>query len=64
MSNWSRSERARRRGGVDRGRAGSRVAEVVAIRERLVIRVGRAWINGREIGERDRRYVELERSHD
>jgi hypothetical protein len=62
------SERvARRRGELHRADGDRRVAQTIAARPRLSPRPsgpGRAWINGREAGGTDARFVHLGRSYD
>jgi hypothetical protein len=56
---------ARRRGGLHRAAGDRRVGQVVKVRHDLAARgVGRAWLNGRELGGADPRYRQLEASHD
>jgi len=56
---------ARRRGGLHRADGDRRVGQAVKARHDLATRgVGRAWINGREVGGADPRYTHLEASHD
>jgi hypothetical protein len=56
---------ARRRGGLHRADGDRRVGRAVKARHDLASReVGRAWLNGREVGGADPRYARLEASHD
>ena len=56
---------ARRRGGMHRADGDRRVGQAVKARHGLATRgVGRAWLNGRELGGADPRYKHLEASHD
>jgi hypothetical protein len=56
---------ARRRGGLHRADGDRRVGQAVRARHDLTTRgVGRAWLNGREVGGTDPRYTHLEASHD
>jgi hypothetical protein len=42
-----------------------RVGQIIKARRALATRVGgRAWLNGREVGGADPRYMQLEASHD
>jgi hypothetical protein len=60
------SERAaRRRGGLHRAVGDRRVGQAVEAGHDLATRgVGRAWLNGREVGGADPRYRHLDASHD
>ena len=62
----NRAERAtRRRGGLHRADGDRRVGQAVDARHDLASRgVGRAWLNGREVGGTAPRYMHLEASHD
>jgi hypothetical protein len=57
---------ARRRGEMHRADGDRRVGQIIkARREVATDRVGgRAWLNGREVGGADPRYMHLEASHD
>jgi hypothetical protein len=56
---------ARRRGELHRGDGDRRVAQAIEARRRVSPRpLGRAWINGREVGGRDARFAHLEGSYD
>jgi hypothetical protein len=56
---------ARRRGGLHRADGDRRVGQAIKARDDLPARgVGRAWLNGREVGGTDPRYTHLEASHD
>jgi hypothetical protein len=56
---------ARRRGGLHRADGDRRVGRAIDARRDLATgRVGRAWINGREVGGADPRYIHLSESHD
>ena len=56
---------ARRRGGLHRIDRDRRVGRAIDARHHLVTRrEGRAWINGREVGGADPRYIHLSESHD
>jgi hypothetical protein len=56
---------ARRRGGLHRAGGDRRVGQVIKVRRDFAARgVGRAWLNGRELGGADPRYRHLEASHD
>ena len=57
---------ARRRGEMNRADGDRRVGQVIKARRDLAShRVGgRAWLNGRELGGTDPRYMQLEASHD
>jgi hypothetical protein len=56
---------ARRRGGLHRADGDRRVGRAIEARHDLATRgVGRAWLNGRELGGADPRYTHLEASHD
>jgi hypothetical protein len=56
---------ARRRGGLHCAAGDRRVGQAVNARHDLATRgVGRAWLNGRELGGADPRYTHLEASHD
>jgi hypothetical protein len=56
---------ARRRGGLHRADGDRRVGQAIKARDDLATRgVGRAWLNGREVGGTDPRYTHLEASHD
>ena len=56
---------ARRRGGLHRADGDRRVGRAIhAQRGFATRRVGRAWINGREVGGTDPRYIQLSESHD
>jgi hypothetical protein len=56
---------ARRRGGLHRADGDRRVEQAVKARHDMATRgVGRAWLNGREVGGADPRYSHLEASHD
>jgi len=41
-----------------------RLGQAIRARHRLASRVGRAWINGSEVGGEDPRYLHLSESHD
>ena len=66
MASSTLSQRAaRRRGERHHGDGDRRVAQAIEARRRVSPRpLGRAWINGREVGGRDARFVHLERSYD
>ena len=56
---------ARRRGDFHRPDGDRRVGRAIDARRGLATRgVGRAWINGREVGGADPRYIHLSESHD
>jgi hypothetical protein len=56
---------ARRRGGLHRAAGDRRVGQAIKARHDMATRgVGRAWLNGREVGGADPRYTHLEASHD
>ena len=56
---------ARRRGDLHRAEGDRRVGRAIDVRRGLATsRVGRAWINGREVGGADPRYIHLSESHD
>jgi hypothetical protein len=56
---------ARRRGGLHRADGDRRVGQAVKARQDLAARgVGRAWLNGREVGGADPRYTHLDASYD
>ncbi len=57
---------ARRRGEINRAYGDRRVGQTIKARRELAAhRVGgRAWLNGREVGGADPRYMHLEASHD
>jgi hypothetical protein len=56
---------ARRRGGLHRADGDRRVGQATEARRDLATRrVGRAWLNGRELGGTDPRYMHLSGSHD
>jgi hypothetical protein len=56
---------ARRRGGVHRADGDRRAGQAIEARHHMSSRgVGRAWINGREVGGADPRYTHLEAWHD
>jgi hypothetical protein len=56
---------ARRRGGLHRADGDRRVGQAIKARHDLATRgVGRAWLNGREVGGADPRYRHLDASHD
>jgi hypothetical protein len=56
---------ARRRGGLHRADGDRRVGRAIEAGHGLATRgVGRAWLNGRELGGTDPRYRHLEASHD
>jgi hypothetical protein len=56
---------ARRRGDLHRADGDRQVGRAIAARRGLATRrVGRAWINGREVGGADPRYIHLSESHD
>jgi hypothetical protein len=56
---------ARRRGEVNRAGGDRRVGQAVDARHALASRgVGRAWLNGREVGGTAPRYMHLEASHE
>jgi hypothetical protein len=57
---------ARRRGELHRADGDRRVGQIIKARRELATqRVGgRAWLNGREVGDADPRYTHLEASHD
>jgi hypothetical protein len=56
---------ARRRGDLHRADRDRRVGRAIDARRGLPTRrVGRAWINGREVGGADPRYIHLSESHD
>jgi hypothetical protein len=56
---------ARRRGELHRAAGDRRVGQAIKVRHALASRgVGRAWLNGRELGGTDPRYTHLEASHD
>jgi hypothetical protein len=56
---------ARRRGGLHRAEGGRPVGRAIDARHDLATRQGgRAWINGREVGGADPRYIHLSASHD
>jgi hypothetical protein len=55
---------ARRRGELHRADGDRRVGRAIDARRGLATRgVGRAWINGREVGGTDSRYIHLSESH-
>jgi hypothetical protein len=55
----------RRRGGLHRADGDRRVGRTIDARHDLATRRGgRAWINGREVGGADPRYIHLAESHD
>ena len=55
----------RRRGGLHHADGDRRVGLAIDARRGLATRrVGRAWINGREVGGTDPRYIHLSQSHD
>jgi hypothetical protein len=56
---------ARRRGSLHCADGDRRVGRVIDARRGSAARgVGRAWINGREVGGTDPRYIHLSESHD
>ena len=57
---------ARRRGEMNRAGGDRRVGQTIKARRELAPRQvgGRAWLNGRELGGTDSRYMKLEASHD
>jgi hypothetical protein len=56
---------ARRRGELHRADGDRRVGRAIEARRGLTTRrVGRAWINGREVGGADPRWIHLSESHD
>jgi hypothetical protein len=57
---------AQRRGELHRAEGDRRVGQIIKARRELAThRVrGRAWVNGREVGGADPRYMHLEVSHD
>jgi hypothetical protein len=56
---------ARRRGGLHRAAGDRRVGQAIKARHEVATRgVGRAWLNGRELGGADPRYTHPEGSHD
>ena len=56
---------ARRRGGLHRADGDRRVGQAIKARDDLATRgVGRAWLNGREVGGADPRYTHLDASYD
>ena len=56
---------ARRRGGLHHADGDRRVGRAIDARRDLTNRRGgRAWINGREVGGADPRYIHLSESHD
>ena len=56
---------ARRRGDLHRADGDRRVGRAIDARRGLAAHgVGRAWINGREVGGTDPRYIHLSESHD
>jgi hypothetical protein len=56
---------ARRRGDLHRADGDRTVGRAIDVRRRLASRrVGRSWINGREVGGIDPRYTHLSESHD
>ena len=56
---------ARRRGDLHHADGDRRVGRAIDARRDLTNRrVGRAWINGREVGGTDPRYIQLSESHD
>jgi hypothetical protein len=59
------AQAARQRGGLHREGGDRRVGRAVDARRELHDgRVGRAWINGREVGGLNRHYAHLSASHD
>jgi hypothetical protein len=55
---------ARRRGGLHRAAGDRRVGQVLNAQHDLAMRgVGRAWLNGREVGGADPRYTHLDAWH-
>ena len=61
----TRARVARRRRGSNRAEGERRVGRAIGARQGLAPRrVGRAWINGREVGGADPRYLHLSESHD
>jgi hypothetical protein len=56
---------AGRRGDLHRAAGNRRVGRAIDARRGLAAsRVGRAWINGHEVGGADPRYIHLSESHD
>ena len=56
---------AGRRGDLHRADGDRRVGRAIDARRGLATSgVGRAWINGREVGGADPRYIHLSKSHD
>jgi hypothetical protein len=56
---------ARRRGDLHNAHGDRRVGRAIDARRDLTNRRGgRAWINGREVGGTDSRYIHLSESHD
>jgi hypothetical protein len=66
MASSTLSQRAARRcGELHHGDGDRRVAQAIEARRRVAPRrLGQAWINGREVGGPDARFVHLERSYD
>jgi hypothetical protein len=66
MTSSTLSQRtAPRRGELHRGDRDSRLAQAIEARRRMSPRpLGRAWINGREVGGRDARFAHLEGSYE
>jgi hypothetical protein len=59
------AEAARRRGDLHHADGDRRVGRAIDARRDLTNRRGgRAWINGREVGGADARYIHLSESHD
>ena len=64
-SNTLSQRAARQRGELHRRDGDRHVAQAIEARRRVSPRpLGRAWINGREVGGRDARFVHLEGSYD
>jgi hypothetical protein len=62
---WATARAARRRGDLHRADGDRRVGRAIDARRGLATRgVGRAWINGSEVGGTDPRYIHLSESHD
>ena len=56
---------AQRRGDLHRADGDRRVGQTIDARRGFATRgVGRAWVNGREVGGTDPRYIHLSESHD